>query len=697
MHIAVPRFRVNISAVRRVDCGRFLVVAGLAALFAAVTVTKVQGLTPLFLPSDGAHYIADADSLLGEGVRELRHPPAFPMLIALVRPFVGEPNSFLWAMTISVALLVASLHTLLRRWLPFAPSLIGALAGSMIPIVGELFGWGGGATLLGCVMLILTLAAMESWIQRGGKRGFIVGAGLGVTALTHAFPFAVAAFAIVVRALALLVRRRRLGTGWDPLGWRGIASVAAVAVPAVLIAYPFYFGPTASLGGFRPSASWGLLMWALDDSLIILLLAIAAIVGIELSPHRGLVIYAACLSAIVLVFPAILEGHVTYANRVEYLVPIVSALGIGSLVAIARSRLPRTHWVGPAGLVSVVVLLGVVAFTAYLPKLATAVTYYNVWITPRDLPIFESLSSAEGTVATSWRVNDFSDGVLLSWFVEGLAKRPAFGPGDAFLANVPEQFEGGLDMQRLFAGVRGLENGALQVTASPPGSTADVSVQVRSAGFNYPFLIVRQTGSYPVKPDSVISRIDGERIVWTFFDAEGRTVMERIAWLDGETLTLRYALEPDADRGDWSIELVPTSRIGGSVTDVGGLSKLTQQPHRVDGVMDVRGEALSFVVKGAHADIEQIRDGRAQVILIQASDRSSLEIQIRVEASSEPETVRAFEQQALLERYAISNVLVLRDTDWMSRFNLDPCYVRSDQSQRMVVYAVRAVTCGGSV
>src|SRR5437667_10868425 len=33
----------------------------------------------LYFPADGAHSIGDADALLGRGVRDLRHPPLFPL------------------------------------------------------------------------------------------------------------------------------------------------------------------------------------------------------------------------------------------------------------------------------------------------------------------------------------------------------------------------------------------------------------------------------------------------------------------------------------------------------------------------------------------------------------------------------------------------------------------------------------------
>jgi hypothetical protein len=688
--------RVDVRAsVRRVEWVRFFGVVIVAVILATVTMTTIRDLTNIFLPPDGVHYIGDADSLFGNGARPLRHPPIFPAMVALIRPLTGEEDSFLWAMTISLALLLVSLHTLLRRWLRFAPSLIGAVAGTLVPIVAELIGWGGGATLLGIVMLVFTLAAMETWIERGGKRGFLVGVCLGVTALTHAFPFGVAAVAIAVRALVLLVERRRLGSGWDPLGLKGMASVAVLAVPAFAFASTLYFGPSVALGTPRVTAAWEFLRWAFDDRLSLWLLAIAATVGIQLSRHRGMIVIATSLAAIVIAFPAVVRADPTYTNRIAYLVPIVLALGVGSLSDVGLRFLGRTRVGRPAALATVAVALATIALTAYLPRLERSVRYYNVWITRPDLPVFESLRDQEGSVATSWRMNDFSDGVLLSWYVEGLAKRPAFGPGDAFIASIPEQFEGGLDMQRVFAGMRGLENDVLQVAAAPLGSIADASVQVRSAGFNYPFLSVRSlAGSYPIQPESVTSRVDGDSLVWTFRDGRGRVVMERIASLDGHTLVLRYVLEDEHTVGDWAIEIEPISTIGSYVEPLGGAVSVESSGRQsLGGTISLRGEVLPFAVGAVGAEVKLRMDGPVQVLLVEAEHRSSVEIRVRVDAAAGAGEATSFEQMSLLDEHDISNVMVLRNTRWMPRFDLDPCYVRANESPRIVVYEVRIGAC----
>jgi hypothetical protein len=697
--LTIPRSRVVLGAVvHRVKLTRLFITVTLAVGFAGFTVLKVHTMTRLFLSPDGAHYIADADSLVGNGARGLRHPPLFPALVALVRPLSGEPNSFLWAMAISMSLLAGSLYVLLRRWLPFAASVLGAAAGCLLPIVAELFGWGGGATLLGTVMLVFTLAAMEAWVQQGGRRGFLVGACLGATALTHAFPFGVATIAIAVRTLVLLLDRRRLGSGWDPLGWKGIASVVAVSAPALVLAYPFYFGPAVSLGGFQLGLAWGYLRWAFGDGLGVWLLGATAVAATLLTRHRGLIVFALSLAVVVVVFPTVVEADSTYTNRVVYLLPIILALGVGAFLELIEHGLAHLGWpwFRPLTIAGTSALFLMLAFTTYLPRLQRAVNYYNVWITSRDLPILQSLRDGDGAVATSWRANDYSDGVNLSWYVEGLAKRPAYGPGDSFLASIPEQFQGGLDMQRVLAGMRGLENGSMQVVAAPLGSKADLSLQVNAAGFKYPFLFIRSlSASYPVDAVSAVSRIDGSRLLWTFRDSRGRPVMTRTAWLDGDTLNLRYALLGMSRRGDWAVAIRPIAPIGSYVTRFGGGSSgQSASRSSVQGTEVVQGELLPFIISARGATVARRIDGPDQSIEIRAEDRSTLQVQIRVDGPTIPGDVSTFEEGYLLQEHDITDVLVLRNTHWLRRFDLDPCYSRVDENRRMVVYRVLQAACG---
>ncbi|MDP9233905.1 MAG: hypothetical protein M3P01_05075, partial [Actinomycetota bacterium] len=100
----------------------------------------------VFLPPDGAHYIADADALRGAGVRPLRHPPLFPALVALFTLAFDDVSAFQVALFVSLALFIIGIYVLLRRWMTPEASLIGTAVGAFLPTTAEILGWGGGAT-----------------------------------------------------------------------------------------------------------------------------------------------------------------------------------------------------------------------------------------------------------------------------------------------------------------------------------------------------------------------------------------------------------------------------------------------------------------------------------------------------------------------------------------------------------------------
>lgn len=688
---AVVSRSVSVPRLRREQWRRLAGVAAVSLLVAGIAMATIRAGTALFMPADGAHYIADADALFGQGVRELRHPPLFPALVGLVRPVVGENQSFLWALMISLSLLPVSLFLLLRRWLAYGPSLFAAALGSVLPIVAEVLGWGGGATLLGTVLMVFTFTAFERWLQLGGRRGFGVGALIAAVALTHAFPFFVTVIALAIRWAFGLWERRRIDAGWDAFGLRGIASVALIALPGLLLALPLYFGPSSRVQPPDFLVSWDLLQWAIGYSAALLLLLGIAIVGLQVSEHRGLLAYGIALAAMLMVFPAILRGHASYANRIEYVLPILLALGLGSLADVVagtlRRRLPRLT--KPTLLL--VLLVGYITVTTFLPRLGGASRDYNQWVSTADLPIMDELRAGEGTVATSWKQNDISDGVLLSWVVEGLAKRPAFGPADAFLASVPEQFEGGLATQRLFAGSGGFDNGAVQVAAAPLGSRADMSVSVMSAQFYYPFLYVRSAlGSYPGDIASMSSTV-GDDLVWTFLDEGGRPVLERRAWLERKTVTILYQPLVEADPAR-PLSVFLSAPDGSQWNDV------TVNPHSATGYLDARGELIDFVLSAPGARIRYLppdTDGdlEGEAFKLTTGSVEPLEVQLRFRSAARAGSVRPFDQKEIIARYDMTNVLVLRNTNWAPRFDLDPCYGSVRRGTRMVLFEVR-LACG---
>src|SRR6266581_918485 len=70
----------------------------------------------LYFPADGGHAVGDADALLGRGVRDLRHPPLFPLIVAIFTLFGNDISAFQLSFATALVLLPLGMFVLLRRW-----------------------------------------------------------------------------------------------------------------------------------------------------------------------------------------------------------------------------------------------------------------------------------------------------------------------------------------------------------------------------------------------------------------------------------------------------------------------------------------------------------------------------------------------------------------------------------------------------
>src|SRR5437867_8833128 len=92
----------------------------------------------LYFPADGAHAVGDADALLGRGVRDLRHPPLFPLIVTFFALFGNDIAAFQMAFATSMVLLPLGLFVLLRRWFGPVSTFVGTISATFTPVIGEL-------------------------------------------------------------------------------------------------------------------------------------------------------------------------------------------------------------------------------------------------------------------------------------------------------------------------------------------------------------------------------------------------------------------------------------------------------------------------------------------------------------------------------------------------------------------------------
>ncbi|MDQ6839049.1 MAG: hypothetical protein M3137_12150, partial [Actinomycetota bacterium] len=102
---------------------------------------------------------------------------------------------------------------------------------------------------------------------------------------------------------------------------------------------------------------------------------------------------------------------------------------------------------------------------SYIGRVDVAVAYYNP-MTPAELAGIRWLHDRPGTAAVSAKGGDMVAGTLYAWRIEGLAHERALGTGQAFLAELDSAQRDSVDVDRLFSGTAGVEDGRMRVSAS---------------------------------------------------------------------------------------------------------------------------------------------------------------------------------------------------------------------------------------
>ena len=319
----------------------FAILVAVSAFATLLTFSLILGSVDLYFTADAAHYVGDADALMGHGVREIRHPLLFPALLAAFQPLLGDIGAFQLSVGVSLFLLLVSLYLVLRQHLSPIPSLAGAMLGALTPPTAELLGWGGASTLLAIDLMLLGLAFLEVWIRNGGRWGLAFGGILGLVSLTHPFVFSVAVFLVLMRWGVHVLGRRSLDSGWGPTGFRGIASSAGICAAIFLVSLTYYLvlkvpGQTGARDVTLPLT---LLMWSVRESFFLLFFLFLGLLLPLPRQARTLLVLVASVGLVFLAVPLLVSWDVSYSSRVVYLLPIILGAGAGLLVDLGLDDL----------------------------------------------------------------------------------------------------------------------------------------------------------------------------------------------------------------------------------------------------------------------------------------------------------------------------------------------------------------------
>jgi len=652
----------------------------------------------LYFPADGGHYVGDADALLGRGVRNLRLPPLFPLVVAFCTLFASDIVAFQLSFAIALFLLPFSLFLFLRRWFGAVSSFVGSAPAVLTPAIGEIIGWGGGPTLLGVDLTILSLASFEWWVQRGGRRGLVAGALVGLTALTHPFDLVAVALFVGFRWMALFLLERSAQGEWSPFRWRGMLSFVIPLGAGLTLAWNYYARlKPLSLQSPNLALPWSILAWSFRESVApIFLLLLGLLMPLPLL-KRNLFAIAASVLALIIVVPAVVAWDPSYSSRVAYFLPILLGIGgacLSTLIfdTLQERRVPKWQVVAVAAALLSVSTLGAVFGAGYTERIEVATVYYQR-LHPQDLPAFSVLRAGSGTVATSWKGGFQDEGIVSSWFVEGLAKRPALGPGAPWLSTLTDVGPAELDMQRFFSGALGIENGAVQASVSPTGGLRDPAIQGNIGGFYYPLAYINSlANSYPIPVvvDTVPARI-GDTLQYRHNGTVGNgSVIETIS-LDRNSTVVTFELQgANVSVGDWDIWLWPAYYDPWLTVTGGGSDFRTTQTYR-EGVVTSDISVSETAATIQYYDVEPRWGLQAFEFRLQAAPSITLRVAVGGVAVASS-TTSPFDEASLIARYDLTNVLLWNDTGWQPRFNSTHGYRLVMQTPDLIVYEIDPAT-----
>ena len=493
------------------------------------------------------------------------------------------------------------------------------------------------------------------------------------------------------RAQGSLLRRRGIASGGADT-FRGWAVAVAASVPFAAASAGYYLGTKApgqvGLGIPDLAVLLDLLAWAGREHLVVLLLHFVAIVTPLLLFGRPSHAAAALLGAVIVLGTSALTGDPSYRSRFVYLVPALLAITVAEfgppLVAFTARRLrkpTRSIAIVMCGL-SVVLMVQV----AFHERLDTATRFY-ARVTLDDVALLETLQGRGGVTASSyWGTNEAEP---TNWFVNAAASREAWSPIGPWLSSIPEEAEAGRQMQRLFAGQVGIEDGRFQVAAS---GTAAGHYELRVA--------VRVDGWYHSAFELDVARTD-----WPF------AIIDAEASLEGDTLRLRLNGVADRDRIDlladltgdgvritaetssrrlnnWHVVLSPSSAGW-------GLERLGISQVRMDSVLGGRMHQYSVSADSTGAAARSSIYGPGQPVDFDVAGADRIEFRVApIDGFGPRGDVVSFDEQRVSDDLDVQQVVVWRNTGLVERFDT-PCYAQFGAATNVVGFE-RVAGCGSA-
>ena len=426
---------------------RYWIGAGLlfaAGMPAALLAGQINRLF-VYLTGDAGHTLADGDAFLGHGVREMRHPPVFPAVTAIVHAFSSDLGAIRYLALLAVAAMPLACYLFVRgRTGSPHGDITAALVFGFAPPTAEAVGYYGVVMLVGIVFAILAMRTIQDWLDAPTvPRAVLAGSLIGATALAHPLGLAwlvqVSFFAGLANVVCV-ARRPREQRSTQIAGWLKTAP-ALVAITLVAGFGSLRFGQrldndvafSFDLHRLRTIDQFGFR----DNPQLWVGLMLAACVVLPLSAWRGssgrrsLAVWAFAAGIVPAIDLVSLRSHISYENRQVYLLALPAAVCAGLVVsACVRARV-EFRVVSAVAIALAVLGVTVLAADAFDNRVAVALPYYNR-VTRDELDAIRWIRDHKGPVIVTSKSDYFYEGARYAWMLEGLARVKAIAPGEGF-------------------------------------------------------------------------------------------------------------------------------------------------------------------------------------------------------------------------------------------------------------------------
>ncbi|MEY2418330.1 MAG: hypothetical protein QOG90_1010 [Actinomycetota bacterium] len=422
---------------------------------------------PVYATADAGISLADADNLLGRGIRPAGHVPVFAALTALARLMSSDLGAFrLLAVAAALALPASFLFFVHGRTRSPAAEVIGALLFAVAPTTAEAVGWYGLTMLVGIALALVALRMIDNWlIAPTQRRAMFAGAAVVLVSLTHAVPLLwaveITAVFTVGHAVQMWNRHGRdvRAAARDPF-WR-TAPTAAVFFLVAGIVNLVNSSHLQSAVALAPGLGHLRLIWSFGFRHNVVWIAglCFGLVGAPLVARLGrrdmrFALWGSATGWVAIFNLIALGGDASYQNRQVYLLAPCICVGLVVLVARGASLVRAAHYVpGVATIVAAVVVLAWSGH-AFDVRLTQATRYYNR-VTVSQVDALRWLKRHQGDLLVSPSDDDFYDGTTISWLAQGLARRRSISSTEGYRNLIESDRRGSDDAALLISGASG--------------------------------------------------------------------------------------------------------------------------------------------------------------------------------------------------------------------------------------------------